>query len=76
MGDHDPIQTIHKSVWASTRKPRSSPGPSVTKPRHEFVIVTESKPPMSEAAVCALLNAGLELIGTPIRIIEARPTDE
>lgn len=49
--------------------------PHGVQPRHGFVIVTEAKPPMSEKAVCALLNAGLALEGTPLRIVEARPED-
>jgi hypothetical protein len=42
-------------------------------PRHEFKIVVESDPPLSESTVLRLLSAGLRLEGTNLRIIAATP---
>ncbi len=70
--DEEPTNLLAHAKQRTKLEPRKARG---IMPRHGFVIVTESKPPMSEAAVCALLNASLALEGTPIRIIEARPED-
>ena len=68
--DQEPSNLLAAAKLGMKLEPRKARGIA---PRHGFVIVTESKPPMSEAAVCALLNASLALEGTPIRIIEAKP---
>lgn len=68
--DSKPTSLLAAAQQGVKLEPRKSRGIA---PRHGFYIVTESKTPMSEKAVCALLNAGLVLEGTPLRIIEAKP---
>ena len=45
-------------------------------PRHGFIVVVESNPPMSQAAVLALLNAGLFIEGTPVKIVLAKVEED